>query len=87
MPPLGLWVGREPATGLQGVPVSEPTHVSLVWEAGIISDVPVPRVPIVGERFIGPDGFGKFTVSSVTYEYTKGFYYEPTAVVVVLVRS
>lgn len=27
--------------------------------------VPVPRVPCVGEKFIGPDDFGIFEVTSV----------------------
>lgn len=44
--------------------------------------VKVPRVPVVGERFVGPDRFGTFEVVSVTYVYGSGFYYEPTAIVV-----
>ena len=64
-----------------------PVLVSLVWEAGILNDVPFPRVPVVGEKLIGPDDFGKFTVASVTYEYGNGFHFEPTAIVVVVVRS
>lgn len=61
------------------------TRVTFTWASGTLSDVPVPRVPAVDERVIGPDDFGKFTVASVTYEYAGGFAFEPTAVVVALV--
>jgi hypothetical protein len=45
--------------------------------------VKMPRVPVVGEKIVGPDDFGQFVVTDVTYVYEHGFYYEPSRVEVV----
>ena len=40
--------------------------------------VQVPRVPVVGEVFIGPDDMPPVRVTSVTFIYEQGFYYPPS---------
>jgi len=49
--------------------------------------VKMPRVPCVGERILGPDDLGLFTITGVTYEYNRGFYFEPDVIVVYVRRG
>lgn len=61
-------------------------EVDLRWP-GVPDDEPYlvkfPRVPMVGERIIGPDRMAPLVVVSVTYRYDSGFYFEPSRIVVV----
>jgi hypothetical protein len=53
-------------------------HYGDLWEM----DIQAPNVPRVGEFVEGPDDFGMYRVSAVTYSYSNGFVDEPTPIVI-----
>lgn len=47
-----------------------------LWDGGDVfpfGDVPMPRIPVIGETIIGPDDMGAWKVSNVAFDYPHGF--------------
>ena len=62
--------------------MSDPQTIDLRWlDVPKPYLVPVPRVPCVEERFIGPDDVPPLLVTRVSFVYERGFYFPPSVVV------
>lgn len=66
-----------------GIPGEDAIMIDLRWrEEPEPFLIPVPRVPCVGEMFTGPDDSETLIVTSVHYRYDRGYYFEPSRIIV-----